>query len=69
MAERILRGDHWGTIFANVLNRGRSLEQEASRLGMEANDLIAIGNKKFSNSKKWEECKRTSKKRCKKKHL
>lgn len=68
-AEKKLTKDNWGTIFANVLNRGKTLDQEASRLGMETFNLIAMGDKKFTHSKEWVKCKRISKRRSKKQHL
>ena len=67
-APKKLNRDIWGTIFANVLNRGKTLDQEASRLGIETFDLIAMGDEKFSHSKEWVKCKRISKKRYKKQH-
>ena len=66
MAKVILRSDQWGTIFANVENRGKTLEGEANRLKIKVEDLITSGDEKFTrNPKKWKECKRISEKRAK----
>ena len=61
-----LRPNQWGTIFANVFTRGRTLEREATRLGLTESELIAMGDKKFPRSDRWNECKRISSKRKKK---
>lgn len=67
MAKISLRSSQWGTIFASVENRGKTLEDEAIRLKITVKDLIACGDEKFSrNPKRWEECKRLSEKREKK---
>ena len=67
MAKVYLRNDKWGTIFANIENRGKTLEEEAIRLKMTVKDLIACGDEKFwRKSKRWEACKRLSEKRAKK---
>ncbi len=67
MAKVYLRNDQWGTVFANIETRGKTLEEEAIRLKMEVKVLIAYGDKKFwRKSKRWEACKRLSEKRAKK---
>lgn len=62
-----LRSTQWGAIFANVLNRGWTLEREAKRLGLTESKLIAMGDKKFPRSDRWNECKHISARRKKKK--
>ena len=59
----------WGTIFASVLNRGKTLRDEAQRLGMKPEELLQMGDKKFTHSTEWENCKRLSEKREKKQVL
>ena len=61
-----LRPNQWGAIFANVLNRGWTLEREATRLRLTESELIAMGDKKFPRSERWNECKRISSRRKKK---
>lgn len=56
----------WGTVFASVVNRGKTLRDEAQRLGIEYEELLQMGDKKFSHSTEWENCKRLSEKREKK---
>ena len=70
MAEKIfIKGHQWGTIFANVLNRGKTLQDEALHFGTDKDTLIKMGNEKFSHSPEWENCKRVSAQREKKQVL
>lgn len=70
MAKLTLRSNQWGTIFASVENRGKTLKEEAQRLKIPVEDLITCGDEKFARSpKRWEACKRLSEKREKKQTL
>lgn len=62
-----IKAHQWGTICCNVLNRGKTLQDEATRLGIDEATLIKMGDDKFHHSQEWEETKRTSEKRSKQK--
>lgn len=64
-----IRGHQWGTIFANVQNRGKTLRDEALRFGIDEATLIKMGDEKFPHSSEWDNCKRVSAKREKKQTL
>lgn len=67
MATKIfITPDEWGKIHAAVFNRGKTLMDEAMRLGIDYTELIKIGNKKFTNSKQWRNCLKVSNGRLKK---
>lgn len=64
-----IRGHQWGTIFANVLNRNKTLQDEALRFETDKDNLIKMGDEKFPHSAEWEKCKRVSAQREKKQVL
>ena len=65
----LLTNREWGTIFANIITRGYTLQREARRLHLSKEELMRQGDKKYPVSREWKEVKRISAKREKKQRL